>query len=36
VLIKKEIPLQQLIDETNEAMKGYLVTPEERKKYYLE
>ena len=36
VLIKKKIPLQQLIDETNEAMKGYSVTPEERKKYYLD
>ena len=36
VLIKKKIPLQQLIDETYEAMKDYLVTPEERKKYYLD
>ena len=36
VLMKRDISLQELIDETRERLKDNPLTPEERKKYYLD
>ena len=36
LLIRKNMPIQALIDETRERLKDCPLSPEERKKYYLE